>query len=128
MTSDNEYTLDQIRGRPVIDTRGNTLGDVQDVTFDPTNWEVRNVLVNLRKEIADDLRIDKPTFGNARLSVSRERVQTLGENVILNVNTDDIAMMLRGGAPTGTAAPPTGQTGTMPPAGGPAPGPTDRRV
>jgi len=121
----SEYTLDDIRGRNVIDTRGTTLGEVEDVLFDSNNWQVSGFLVNLRREVADDLHLDKPAFGNARLTISKERVQAMGENVILNVNTDDIATILRTGhAPNSQA---TAQQQQQPVGTAGAPGSQDAR-
>jgi sporulation protein YlmC with PRC-barrel domain len=91
-----EYTLDDIKGRHVIDNGGTDLGEVQDISVDPDTWEVRSFLVGVRREIADDLHLERPGLGgSARLSISKERVQSFGENVLLNVNRDDIARIIR---------------------------------
>lgn len=97
-----EFTLEDLKGRSVIDTTGTTLGKVSDVLVDPSTWEVRSLLVTLTKDAADDLRIEKPVFRDAHLAISRERVAAVGESVLLNVGRDDIAARLREDAMSGT--------------------------
>lgn len=96
------YNVDDLKGRSVIDEGGTTIGEVKDLVFDADHWTVDSIVVDLRKEVADDLHIDKPAFGKAHLKISRERVRTVGDNVMLNVTSDDIAQLLRtGGAAQG---------------------------
>lgn len=93
-----EITTDRIRGRNVIDNRGSNLGTVDDIAFDTSTWRIRGLVVNVSKDVADDLHLDRGTFSNAKLELAPERVQAFGENVILNVDTDQLAGMLRRGS------------------------------
>jgi sporulation protein YlmC with PRC-barrel domain len=90
-----ELTTERIRGRNVIDNRGTNLGTVEDVAFDSNDWRIRGLVVNVRKEVADSLNLDRGTFSTARLELAPERVQAFGENVILNLDTDQLAGILR---------------------------------
>ncbi len=97
-----DYAVNDLRGRNVIDRSGTQIGTVDDVSIDPANWTVRGLVVNVKRDVADDLHLETRALGKTRLDVRPERVQTFGENVILNVDTQDIAASLRSerGTPT----------------------------
>lgn len=92
-----EYSTHDVKGRSVIDTRGKSVGRVDDVLFDPDQWEVQSLLVDLDDEVAKDLNIKKGLFKPGQLAISRHRVESVGENILLNVDTHDIADLLRRG-------------------------------
>lgn len=97
MIGRDEVTTGALKGRTVIDNQGATLGDVDDISIDPQNWRVTGLVVNLRREVADDLNLRKGWTGGARVQFGAERVQSIGDNVLLNLNTDEIAGILRRG-------------------------------
>ena len=93
-----DHTLDigDLRGRKVIDNRGATVGEITDLSIDPNAWRVRGVIVEVDRQVADDIHIDKPLFtGRPKLEIATDRIAAMGDNVILNVTTDDIATLLR---------------------------------
>jgi sporulation protein YlmC with PRC-barrel domain len=100
MTTEREITVGEIRGRKVLDSAGNDLGSVDDVTFDTGDMEIKAFIVKVSREAADRLHLDRPTLGTARLQVSADRLQTIGDNILLNVEQADMAAMLYGGPPT----------------------------
>lgn len=92
----DDFNTSELNGRAVIDNRGTTLGQVADVAIDTSGWRVRGLLVDLEREVADDLHIGKSVFGGKpRLEIGTERIEALGENVILNIDADQIAGYLR---------------------------------
>ncbi len=95
-----EISADSLKGRSVIDSRGTSVGKVDDVAFDPLTWKVQGLVVNLDRDVAIDLRMKPSAFSSARLELSPERVRTVGDNVILNVDTDELAGMVRKDQPT----------------------------
>lgn len=92
----NEFSVEQLKGRPVIDRNGKNLGQVTDVSLNPRDWRVTGFIVDVDREIADRLHLDRPMMGNARLQVGAERVETFGDNLILNVGLAEIAGHIQG--------------------------------
>lgn len=91
---DNELTTEQVRGRQVFDSGGNRLGSVEDVTFDPSALRVTGFIVKMDKEAAQRLHLDAPLLGSARLEVSADRLATLGDGLMLNIEQREMAGML----------------------------------
>lgn len=91
-----EIHIGDLKGRPVIGNRGTTVGRIEDVTIDPHTWKVSGFVVNLRRELAQRFNMEAPLLGDApRIVLGAERVQTVGENVLLNVDADEMAAQLR---------------------------------
>lgn len=90
-----DYTSEQLKGKHVIDSDGRDIGKVDDIAIDPDQWRVRGLLVDLDREVADDLRVGGGRFSHRHLEVSPERIHAFGDNVILNLNTDELAAILR---------------------------------
>lgn len=84
----------QLKGRTVIDSRGTAIGEVEDVAIDPSGWRVSGIMVNVRKEVADSLRLDRRMFGGTHLQVATERIESVGDAVLLNVDTAEMASRL----------------------------------
>jgi sporulation protein YlmC with PRC-barrel domain len=104
----DEIHLGDIKGRRVIGNHGTTLGTIEDAAIDPRTWKVAGFVVNLDREFADRYQVgeerrgrlfDMHVGGGPRVQIGAERVQTFGENVILNVDADQIAQTLRTFAP-----------------------------
>lgn len=86
--------MDEMKGRDVMDERGARLGRVEEVLFDPDAWRVTGIRVGLDREAADRLRLTKPFFHGPELTFGAERVRTVGDAVILNVDERAIADLL----------------------------------
>lgn len=87
-------TTEQVRGREVFDSAGNRLGNIEDVTFNADGLRVTGFIVKMDREAAERLNLDPPRLGSARLEVSAERLASLGDSVLLNVDQREIAGML----------------------------------
>lgn len=90
-----EFTGNDLKGRHVIDSHGRDLGTVEDVAIDPDMWRIRGVVVGVNKEVADDLRLESKGFQHAKLELSPDRIQAVGEHVLLNLDADELAGILR---------------------------------
>lgn len=111
--TNEEIHLEDIRGRRVIGSHGTTLGTIEDAAIDPRTWKVSGFVVNLDRELAERYQLpgaQKRGFLETRpqghqVILGAERVQTFGENVILNVDADQIASQLRAAYPMDDVAP-----------------------
>ena len=88
-------SVDQLKGRHVIDSRGKDLGEVRDVDIDPLAWRVTDLVVGVRREVAEDLDLDRSFLGAAALRVGIERVQSIGDTVLLNLSEEEMRREMR---------------------------------
>ncbi len=102
----DEIHLADIKGRRVIGNHGTTLGTIEDAAIDPRTWRVSGFVVSLRRDVAERFDVEPRHHrgglfeqGGPRIQIGAERVQTFGENVILNVDADQIASTLRAASP-----------------------------
>lgn len=99
MAATNELEASKLKGRRVLDSRANTLGTVEDLLFDPVTWTVAGLVVELTKEAAHDVDAGRTLGREKRVAVTRERIGTVGDAVLLNVTADDLAALLRQAGP-----------------------------
>ena len=85
---------EDVKGRPVVDSAGDELGHVEDVAFDAQALRITGFIVTVTNQAADRLTIDRPTLGHARLEVGVDRLRSLGDTVLLNVDQRAIAGLL----------------------------------
>jgi sporulation protein YlmC with PRC-barrel domain len=102
----DEIHLADIKGRRVIGNHGTTLGTIEDAAIDPKTWRVSGFVVALKRDVTDRLDVAPRHRGGGlfeqggpRIQIGADRVQTFGENVILNVDAEQIASTLRAAAP-----------------------------
>lgn len=90
----HEINVDQLRGKQVLDRAGNDLGSVQDVTIDPDEMRVTGFIVRVSREAADRLHLDRPVLGSAHIQVGADRLDTIGDSILLNIDQREMAGML----------------------------------
>lgn len=90
----NDISVEQMRGRQVFDKAGNELGNVEDMTFNPDGLRVTGFVVKVSKDAADRLHLDRPVLGSARINVGADRLRSIGDSVLLNIEQREMADML----------------------------------
>jgi sporulation protein YlmC with PRC-barrel domain len=100
-TPARDVNLGRMKGRPVIDSNGDDIGTVEDVVLDPGTWRVSGFLVTLRREVAEALHIPRKGFldNGPRIEITSDRVLTVGDNVLLNIDRGTIADALHADRP-----------------------------
>lgn len=93
--AERDMSVENLRGRHVIDRSGTTLGAIDDLAIDSSNWRVTGLVVTVDREVADRMHLKRPFMGEARVQVGTERIEALGENVLLNVGVNDLAALLQ---------------------------------
>lgn len=115
--------LGRMKGRPVIDANGDNVGVVDDVVVDPNSWKVSGFVVTLRREVAQRFQLQAGFLESPRVELGSERIKTVGDNVILNIDLTVIRESLRRRDATydDAARPPPAQAGasTFDPVTGP---------
>ena len=87
--------LGRMKGRPVIDANGDNVGVVDDVVVDPNSWKVSGFVVTLRREVAQRFQLQAGFLESPRVELGSERIKTVGDNVILNIDLTIIRESLR---------------------------------
>lgn len=95
MLGEQQVNIGQLKGRHVIDSRGVDLGEVRDVAIDPAGWRVTGIVVDVRREVAESLRLERPFLGSPTLEISTSHVQSLGDTVLLSMSTDEMVGAIR---------------------------------
>ena len=85
---------EDIKGRPVVDSAGDELGHVEDVRFDPQALRITGFVVNVSKDAADRLSLRRGALSGARIEVGVERLRSIGDTVLLNLDQRAIAGLL----------------------------------
>lgn len=107
--SGREFNIGRVKGRPVIDSNGDNVGTIEDVVVEPGTWKVSGFVVNVRREIAESLHLQRKGFlDSPRIEITSDRIRSVGDNVILNIDRTMIAEAL-GGAPLAHGEPVTGE-------------------
>lgn len=88
-----DITTERVRGCPVIDNQGANLGTLDDIAFDPQTWRVRGIVVSVHRDVAQALRLGPA--GARKLELAPERVQAMGDNIILNLDASQLAGLLQ---------------------------------
>lgn len=128
MDSGRSFNLGRMKGRPVIDANGDNVGTVEDVSVDPNTWKVNGLVVSLKRDVAQRFHAGGGFLDHPRVELGAERIRTVGDNVILNIDLAVIGETLqRRDAPLGEADryPPPAASGIYDPltGTGPPPGP-----
>jgi sporulation protein YlmC with PRC-barrel domain len=105
MLEPRSFSINDVKGRQVIDANGDNVGTVEDVAIDPQSWKVSGLVVGLRREVAERLDIvgqrggARWLGGGPTVEIRTERIRSVGDNIILNIDRDAIAEALRHGEP-----------------------------
>jgi len=85
---------EDLRGRTTISAEGQVIGEVIAVLFDSRAWRVESLRIKLRKEIADQLGVDRNVFRAGALEIPVRMVQAVGDTVVLSIAVDGLRAVL----------------------------------
>ena len=74
------------KGREVYTNDGKLLGTLNGIMVDPTNWTVSHFVIEVKKDISEQLNIKKPMFGEAQVNVPTSFVKDVADVMQLNSN------------------------------------------
>jgi sporulation protein YlmC with PRC-barrel domain len=81
---------EDLRGRTAISAEGQVVGEVTALFFDSRAWRVESLQVKLRKEIADQLGVDRSVFRAGALEIPVRMVQAVGDTVVLSIAAEGL--------------------------------------
>jgi sporulation protein YlmC with PRC-barrel domain len=82
-----------IMGVEVIESKGYKLGTVSDLQFDERNWKLTAFEVQLDDAVAKEHQL-KRRFRKTRVFINVERVQSVGDKVILKGSKEDLLKLI----------------------------------
>jgi sporulation protein YlmC with PRC-barrel domain len=85
---------ENLRGRVVIASNGQAIGDIAALFLDSDAWRVEALQIKLRKEVADQLGATRGMFHAATLELPVRMVQSVGDAVVLSVAADELRQVL----------------------------------
>jgi sporulation protein YlmC with PRC-barrel domain len=91
-------TFHAFKGLAVLDARGEAVGRVVDVEFDPGDWSIQALVVHLERGAAEKLGL-KRLIGTTDLALKIIHVQAVTDTVLLRETLDQLAEV----APPGNA-------------------------
>jgi sporulation protein YlmC with PRC-barrel domain len=83
----------RIIGMEVIESQGYRLGTVSDIQFDEENWRLVAFEVQLEDAVAKEHQL-KRRFRRTRVLINVERVQSVGDKVILRGSKEDLLKLI----------------------------------
>lgn len=90
---------ESLRGRTVIGADGQVIGSIKSVFFDPTEWRVESVSVELRNDIADRIGASRSMFHRGLTEIPIQMIQSVGETVVLGAGVDALREARQAAAP-----------------------------
>ncbi len=84
--------VEDINGRKVIDASGVVLGDIDGVYLDSETLNAHTLVVKLRRDLADDLGVEKHTFTRTSIEIPAGAVQAVGDTVILRARAAELPL------------------------------------
>ena len=72
--------------REVYTNDGKLLGTLHGILVDPTTWTVSQFVIEVKKNISEELNIKKPMMGDAQVNVPTSFVKDVSDVVQLNSN------------------------------------------
>jgi sporulation protein YlmC with PRC-barrel domain len=81
-----EITDIELHDRTVIGADGNALGQVAAIIVDPDSWSVKALRIKLRGNVAEQVGVSHSLFRASTVDVPVERVQSVGDALVLTVS------------------------------------------
>jgi len=78
---------DQVRGRTVVASDGQVVGEVSSLFVDTTTWSIGGLQIKLNKGIAEKLGVSGGLLRAATLDIPIRVVKSVGDAVLLSVPT-----------------------------------------
>jgi sporulation protein YlmC with PRC-barrel domain len=75
-----------IEARDVITTDGRNIGTLTGAWIDMGTWTVGALIINLNKEVVDELNVKKPVMRTARVNIPVSYVKNIADVVQLNAD------------------------------------------
>ncbi len=83
-----------IENRDVITTDGRNIGTLTGAWMDLSNWSVTALIVELNKQVVDELNVKKPMLRTARVNIPVNYVKNIADVVQLSADMPTLSTAL----------------------------------
>ena len=80
----------KLAGKKVVSAKGETLGEVNGVDVDLTNWQASGLYVSLTDDATTELGFKKPFMSNVVICLPTNVVSSVGDVITLNEAVKDL--------------------------------------
>lgn len=87
----DEKKLMDLKGMDVVTSDGRELGDVRDFTLDLEGWTVTHVHVRAKRQLLDELKLERPLLGSQTVRIPIEYIGGVGDKFVLTCSVTDLA-------------------------------------
>lgn len=87
-------TEENIRGRRVVASDGQTVGEVDALVWNSDGWRIESLRVKLMKDIADKIGAPRSLFHAGALDIPVSIVQSVSDSVVLSVPIGELRKVL----------------------------------
>jgi sporulation protein YlmC with PRC-barrel domain len=81
---------DNLHGRTVISNDGLAVGEISCLFVDTATWRIESLQVELRRESADRIGVQRGLFHAAKIDIPVDLVRSVGDAVVLAVDLDNL--------------------------------------
>ncbi|HOL07909.1 MAG TPA: PRC-barrel domain-containing protein, partial [Methanomassiliicoccaceae archaeon] len=99
-TQSRPLEVGEIEERDVITRDGRIIGHLKGAWIDTSNWTISSLIIDLKKDVVDELNVKKPILKAARINLPTNYVQRVADVIQLNVDMSGLSASLA----TGTGA------------------------
>lgn len=85
----------ELEGKEVLSQDGRELGEVSDVTFDPSGWRIDSLVVKLERDLLESFHMKRPLFGTQTIQIATGHVSGVGDKVILRKTLMELTALAR---------------------------------
>jgi len=84
-----------LRGKRVIGVKGYTVGEIEGLDLESSNWQITGLQVSVTKDAATELGFNKPYLRKVIIAIPTEIVSSVGNMIILNESISDLKTLLK---------------------------------
>jgi sporulation protein YlmC with PRC-barrel domain len=89
-----KFDAGRLIGMEVLGVGGKIVGTVEDINIDTNNWQLPSLIVKIKKDAVEMVKIDKCLLCGNRLHISMQHITDVGDYVMLEVTADNIGKIL----------------------------------
>jgi sporulation protein YlmC with PRC-barrel domain len=90
-TQNRPLELGDLEDRDIITTDGRVIGKLTGAWIDTSSWTVSSLVVELNKDVVDELNVKKPILKHARINLPTTYVKRVADVVQLNVDISGLS-------------------------------------
>jgi len=91
LTTEKKIELGCIAPRNIISSEGRIVGQITGGWIDIVSWKVTELVIEVNKDIVDELNVKKPALRSAKVAIPVQYVKNVGDVVQLDVDVSSLS-------------------------------------